>query len=290
MNQNKLELRTNYLDDPDAKAAFMAFIKDIHGLDFAEWNDRGFWDPAFTPFSFFDGDRVVSSVCMYPQRTILNGRETSLLQISGVGTDPEFRLQGLNRELTETGLAWASGKHEGVFLFSDEEAIPYYEKQGFHSIDEFIHVITPEPRSLRKGAVRLIPDDERDLRRIQSFVEARVPVSQKFFMLNPRLVMFHVLYVVRNAIFEIPDLNCLVFCRRKGGVLSIYDIIGEQIPSFDELHPYLADPSDETIEFHFSTDRLGLAEVEKRVIQGNDPMVKAGFPILDPVFPSTSRA
>jgi len=290
IDKSKLELRTSYWDDPQAKTAFIKFILDIHGLDFSEWNERGFWDPAFTPFSYFNGDRVVSSVCLYPQKAIIYGRETTLLQVSSVGTHLAFRKQGLNRELTEAGLGWAEGKHEGVFLFSDDEAIPYYEKQGLQSIEEFMHVIRPEPTPRRAGAVQLFPDDETDLRRIQSLVEDRAAVSREFFMFNPRLVMFHVLYFVRDAVFEIPDLDCLVFCRRKNGILSIYDIIGTRIPLFEELYPYLADQSDKAVEFHFSTDLLDVAPVEKKAIIGNHPMVRPGFPVQDPIFPYTSRA
>ena len=47
-----------------------------------------------------------------------------LAQISGVGTRPGWRRRGLNRHLTEVALDWARGKHEGVFLFSSDEAIP----------------------------------------------------------------------------------------------------------------------------------------------------------------------
>ena len=123
-----LKLRTHYWDDSDAKAAFKQFILKIHGLDFSEWDSSGYWDHAYTPFSFFDGDTVVASVCVYLLKAVLNGENTRVAQISGVGTLPEWRRRGLNRQLTDIGLAWAQGKHQGVFLFSDTDAIPYYEK------------------------------------------------------------------------------------------------------------------------------------------------------------------
>lgn len=288
--ESKLIIRSHYWDDAKAKAAFKKFILNIHGLDFTEWDTLGFWDPTFTPFSYFEGDRVVSSVCVYPLRAIIDGKETKLLQISSVGTHPDFRRRGLNKKLTEAGLAWAEGKHEGVFLFSDDEAIPYYERQGFKLIDEFIHVCRPMPTPFRQGAVRLDPENTNDLKRIQGFVENSIPISSKLSTINPRLVMFHVLYFMRDAVFEIPDLDCLVFFKRKDGKLSIYDIIGSQIPVFDDLYPYLADGTDRLVEFHFHTDQLDLTDVKEKLIKGNNTMVKPGFPIRDPVFPYTSRA
>jgi len=66
----------------------------------------------------------------------LNGENTRVAQISGVGTLPEWRRKGLNRQLTDIGL--------------------------------------------------------------------------------------------RDCLFEIPDLDCLVFCERENDILSIYDIGGRE--------------------------------------------------------------
>jgi len=39
-----LKLRTHYWDDREALAAFKLFVLNIHGLDFSEWEARGYWD------------------------------------------------------------------------------------------------------------------------------------------------------------------------------------------------------------------------------------------------------
>ena len=206
-----LKLRTHYWDDPDAKAAFKQFILKIHGLDFSEWDSFGYWDHAYTPFSFFDGDTVVASVCVYLLDAVLNGENTRVAQISGLGTLPQWRRRGLSRQLTDIGLCSVQGKHQGVFLFSDTDAIPYYEKCGFNAVNEYVETTKIDPVSNCGGAVKLDPGSEQDLDRIYEYAKARVPVSQKFSVLNARLTMFHVLYGLRDCIFEIPDLDCLVF-------------------------------------------------------------------------------
>ena len=60
-----LVLRSHYWDDRRAKDAFKAFLLDIHNLDLTLWDEAGFWDDHYTAFSLFDGERVVSSVCLY---------------------------------------------------------------------------------------------------------------------------------------------------------------------------------------------------------------------------------
>ncbi len=285
-----LELKTHYWDDPDAWEAFRTFILDIFGLDFAQWKSCGYWDPAYAPFSFFDGDRIVASVCVYLLDAVVNGKNTCVAQISSVGTLPEWRHQGLSRQLTDTGLQWAQGKHDGVILFSAEEATSYYKHCGFSPVDEFVETTRVSPVSNRAGAVKLDPGVEQDLDRIYEYARTRVPVSDRFGVLNPKLVMFHVLYRLRECIFEIPDLGCLVFCQRSKRILSIFDIVGQQVPGFEEIYPYVAGEDDAVVEFHFATDKLGLTDISSRKLVGNNPFVRGGFPVDRPVFLFTARA
>ncbi|MCP3994630.1 MAG: GNAT family N-acetyltransferase [bacterium] len=285
-----LELKTHYWDDAEAWEAFRKFIVDIFGLDFAQWKSCGYWDHAFTPFSFFDGDRLVASVCIYLLDAVVNGKNTCIAQISSVGTLPEWRRKGLSRQLTDIGLQWAQGKHDGLFLFAAEEAIPYYEHCGFRAVDEFVETTRIRPVSNRAGAVKLDPGVEQDLDRIYEYARTRTPVSDRFSFLNAKLVMFHVLYRLRACIFEIPDLDCLVFCERSRGILSVFDIVGQRVPGFEEIYPYVAGENDAVVEFHFAADKLGLTDTATRKLIGNNPFVRGAFPIDRPVFPFTARA
>ena len=282
-----MELRTAYWDDRDSREAFQRFILDIHNLDFNAWEEAGYWDDAYRPFSWFQDGEVISSVCIYSLPAVIDGRRTKVAQISGVGTLPEYRRCGLNRELTAAGLQWAAREHEGVFLFSDVDAVPYYERCGFTAMDEYLPTVEIEPVPRQGAAVLLGPPDQDRIRR---FAERTAAVSRKFAVGNWKLFMFHALYTLRDRIWEIPDLECLVCFRRSGATLMIYDILGESIPTFERLYPYISAPTDRTVEFHFHTDRLGLGESGRRELIGNNLFVKPGFPVDEPVFPYTSRA
>jgi len=286
----ELTLRTEYWDDPGALEAFKEFILKIHGLDFSEWESAGYWDDAYTPFSFFEGDTVVASVCIYLLDAVVQGETTRVAQISGVGTLPERRRKGLSRQLTDVGLEWARGRHDGVFLFADTDAIPYYLRCGFTPIDEYVEIVEVTPVLNCGGAVRLDPGRKQDLDRIYEYAKRRAPVSDKFSVLNEKLVMFHALHGLRDKVYEIPDLKCLVFHKRAEGCLSIFDIVGERVPTLTDIYPYIAHENDRYVETHFFADKLGLNETEIRLLPGNNPFVKAAFPVEKPVFPYTSRA
>jgi len=285
-----LTLRTDYWADPEARAAFKAFLIDIFGLDLSTWESAGYWDPSFRPFSFFHRGEVIASVCLYLLDAIIEGKPARLAQISSVGTRPQWRGRGLNRELTGKALDWARGKQEGVFLFANAEAIPFYRTCGFRPIEEYLEMLTVEPATPRAGAVRLDPAKEQDREKIFAAARGRAPLSDRFSVMNANLVMVHALYWLKDDLYEIPDLECVVFCRSQEGRLSLFDLIGRRIPPFEELYPYLAERGDTLVEFHFFTDKLGLEKTTVRPLRGNHPFVKDPFPLSRPVFPYTSRA
>ena len=285
-----LETRSEYWDDREAREAFKEFILEIHRLDFEQWESAGYWDHAYTPFSFFQDGKVIATVCIYLLEAVVHGEATRMVQISGVGTRPGWRRQGLNRELTQMGLRWAQDRSNGVFLFADPGAIPYYERCGFSALAEFAEFTDARPVQQRKGAVKIDPGTQSARDRIYEYARQRTPVSDRFFVGNARLLMFHALYDLQDHIYEIPDLDCLVFFARDEGCLRLYDVVGERVPSLEELYPYLADPSDETIEFHFHADKLGVDGVQRRPLLGNDPFTRGQFPVENPVFPYMSRA
>jgi len=285
-----LKLETHYWDKPSAKSAFKKFILDIHGLDFSAWDKAGFWDKAHTPFSFFKNGQIISSISIYLLDAIISGRSTRLVQISGVGTSSEWRKLGLSRELTNIGLEWAKEKHEGIFLFADEDAIPYYEKTGFNALDEYIQIIRVVPQPSNGRIIKLDPAKASDLDEIYRYARQRAPLSDIFSIMNAKLLMFHVLYFLKDHIYAIPDLNILISFKHEQGMLKIFDIIGAQIPKFEDIYPYISSPESDVIEFHFHTDKLDISAVETKRLSGNHLFVRSGFPLQEPVFPYTSRA
>ena len=98
-----LAVKTRYWDDPKARGAFQEFVLEIHGLDFSRWESGGYWDHAYIPFSFFEGDTIVSSVCIYLLDAVIDGEATHLAQVSGVGTLPEWRHRADKLGLDERG-------------------------------------------------------------------------------------------------------------------------------------------------------------------------------------------
>ena len=232
-------LRTTYWQDPAARRSFQDFIKQIFGLDFSRWDTAGYWDDDYSPYSYFSDERVVSSLCIYTMHARVNGRACKVAQVSGVGTLPEYRRQGLNRRLHEVALAKALAEHEFAFLYADDDAVPFYRKRGFRPVAAYAAVV-PLPAVEPDHDIEKLDTSDATVRdSLYRLACARAPVSQVFSNANPKLVMYHLLYRLRSHAWRIPALDAVVLMKRDGEKTVVYDILARELPRFEELAPFL---------------------------------------------------
>lgn len=275
-----LEYREDYGHDPRARSAFNDLILAIHGLDFTRWVERVGWDPDFVLFSWFRGDEVVAGTAIYSVDLRLGGAWVRTAQISSVGTRPAWRRRGLNAELTRRARAWAASRgHRGTFLFSDDDAVGFYAKQGFEERPEWIHDVAVSSAT-RPGARAVEYDAEED--RIRRLVASRTPVSHQLGARCEKLVLFHLLYGNAGDLRYVDDLDLLVASEREGDQLHVYDLIGPELPPWREIEPYVVEDGIETVRFWITPDRLDLTDPQPREERGSRLHVGKG----EALFPS----
>lgn len=284
-------LRTAYWHDPQARQSFKDFILRIHGVDFSDWEAAGYWDEDYSPYSYFAGDRLVASLCIYTMPAVVNGEACTVAQVSGVGTLPEYRLQGLNRRLHEIALADTLAGRRFVFLYADDEAVPFYRKCGFRPVQAHAAVV-PLPETRADAAIEKLDLGERAVREsIYGLACARLPVSRVFATMNPRLVMYHLLYGLRDRIWRIPSIDAVVPMKFDGGTAVVYDILARKLPRFEQLAPFLAAGGAREVEFRFPVDQLQVPDFRLRELAGENVHVMGAFDLgPQPVFPFTSQA
>lgn len=288
-----LTFRSRYWDDRPAREAFQRFLIDIHGLDLGLWERRGFWDhEGYLPFSLFDGDLVVASLCVYSLRGVIDGEPRRIGQFSGVGTAPELRRRGLNRWLTERALANLGPTHDGFFLFSAPDAVPFYRRCGFAPLMQRAAVIRVDAPLARPGARCLDLDRAADLDLLVSLARERTPVSRVLGVHSTNLLMFHVLYAFRDRVWYLPDLDVVVLFGVADGRLTLVDVIGREMPTFADLHPYLPAESHREVRFGFAPDRLDVHVDETVALEDDHTHVWPGLtlPRGEPMFPHTAHA
>jgi GNAT superfamily N-acetyltransferase len=292
MSKDTLTYRAHYFDDPVHRTEFKRFMHMIHQLDLTVWEQYGFWDPAcYTPFSIFDGARIVSTVNIFTMDLVVQGQVRRVGQISGVGTDPAYRRQGLARHLTGAALEWAARTCEGFFLFASDEAVALYQLCGFVPVREAAPVLAVTPPRSRSGLRRLYTANDEDRALIHRLARERAPVSRVLGVLTPSLLMYHCLNGMRDHIGYVAELDVLVLFRTDGRRLTLFDVVGPAVPSFEELHPYLAAYPHQEVLLQFEPDLMGVVP-QVRVPQANNAHVRAPFamPAENCVFPFVAQA
>lgn len=287
-----MHYRSNYFGDPAAKAAFKDFAREIFGLDFTPWEERGLWDDAYVPYSIFDGDTVVANICVYPSDMTVGGSRRSGLELLTVGTLPDWRGRGLQRRIWETIRAQEVPRHDFVFLFT-ESAAGLYEKLGLQRQPEFFHRLarSPRPSSSPINSRKLDPDESDDYRILTSLAHDRVPVSRKIGFQNPKLLLFMLIGPYRNDLHYLPDLDAIVVIESAEDAIRIHDIVGRSMPTLASIEGFLAQFQAQQIDFLFCPDQLGPVETTDLPLVEDTLMTSADFSMpTHTLFPFSIRA
>ena len=184
-----LTFRTYFCDQLELRTELIRFIKQIHNLDLTLLDKQGYWDRNFRPFSYFDGDRMVANACLFTMDMRVNGKDCKVAQLSGVGTDPDYRQKGLAYELDIKLMEWARETHDFFYLFADIEAFRLYEKCGFRRVVEHKSRIKIDGCEQSGNIRKLDSSSKDDLDLIYRIACERTPASNLFGVNRPNLLM-----------------------------------------------------------------------------------------------------
>lgn len=288
----ELTYRDNYCRTAGLKEIFKRFLVKMFGLDLTLWDQLGFWDFDYRPFSYFSDGEMIANVCLYSMDMLVAGERCRVGQISAVATASDFRREGFSRDLIHRALEWAAADHDFYFLFADEGAFGFYEACGFRSVEERRPRIEIEGRSPSNGAEHLdtLRTDHTAL--IYRLAQTRSPVSDQLGVLNDKLLMYWCLYGHRDHLYYVADLDALIICARQGSALHVYDVIASTVPPFADFYPYICSTEDDQVEFHFMVDKLQLDSYDHVAVEGSGTHLMGPFPLEEMpfVFPATAQA
>lgn len=88
-------------------------------------------------WGWFDGDKLVSQVAVYPMKVRIFNRTYDMGGLTGVGTYPEYANQGLMHKLLDQALKNMKEKNQTIsYLYP--YSIPYYRRKGWEIISDKI--------------------------------------------------------------------------------------------------------------------------------------------------------
>lgn len=289
----RIEYRSHYFNDPGAKASFERCAQKIFGLDFTRWKNRDLWDPRYRPFSAFVDGECVASLCVYPSEMSVAGESKLGAQLLTVGTLPEYRSRGIQRELWDRASAWIRRECDFAFLFTDDSAAGLYTRLGLRRQPEFSELI-PCPQSAHPAPPRfqkLHLERDADFATIERLARARVMVSDRLGFWNPNLLLFMFLYFYQSWSYYLEDLDAVIVAEEATDRLRLHDVVASEMPRLSDLERFLAHFQKKEIEFLFCTDRLGAGPAKKRPVEDSVLFVSDDFALDgDFVFPYSIRA
>jgi len=289
-----IKYRTHYFDDPIAKASFKGYAETVFGLNFSLWESKGLWDnEQYIPFSAFDDETCIASICVYPVEITIDGRKERWAQLLTVGSLPEYRGQGLHYELWSRAKDWIKQNCKLTFLFTNDDTIGFYKKLGFKHQQEYFDSITLDANddSFQMLFRKLNLKEEKDYSLATRLAHRRIPVSEKLGYYNPNLLLFMLLYPYSDWLYYIGPIDAIIIVQQEEDKIRIHDIIAEKMPSFNSLKGFLLSFGKESIDFLFCTDQLNLPITTKHLVENSPLMVTQNFNYSsDYLFPFSIRA
>lgn len=93
------EMISDYKDNKMYRDSFNKLAESTFDINFEEWFRSGFWNDKYVCYSYIDNNEVISNVSINKMNLIYQGENYSALQIGTVMTHPNYRGQGLAKNL-----------------------------------------------------------------------------------------------------------------------------------------------------------------------------------------------
>ncbi|HEY0826995.1 MAG TPA: GNAT family N-acetyltransferase [Bacilli bacterium] len=254
----KLELATNYsLDDTKREKLFPLFEK-VFGVKVDTLKDfykRGFWNPTYRPYTFFDTGRAVANVSMFSLPISIHSTLVNAAGIQSVMTDPDYRRQGLMKHLLEKMLKDIDQEYELAFLYTETPSL--YTPFRFRQVQE--HYFEKSTKYIpKKGNNTLRKMDYfevQDLQIMRKLFLQNTPISRCFAPITYDSSFFFNMYDrhFQQKVYYSAELQVMIVFEVEGETLKLYDIIGGRPPSLEEIYSQIPTPF-KRVELFFSPD------------------------------------
>lgn len=251
------EMISDYKDNKMYRDSFNKLAESTFDINFEEWFRSGFWNDKYVCYSYIDNNEVISNVSINKMNLIYQGENYSALQIGTVMTHPNYRGQGLAKNLLNHVIAKYEDQYDFLYLFANDTVLDFYPKFGFGRIEE--SSFTVDACNLKKKASKLKklnPDNKTDFQLISRIVSKRAPLSNILDVKESEdLLMFYVLIALKNELYYLEELDVIILMEQEGTDLYVLDILSTKKLDVVEVLSYLSTKKIETIHLLFTPEK-----------------------------------
>lgn len=238
--------------------AFLRYVPRVFPrISFRRWYEYGGWDERYVAFAIAEGDRIVASASVTRMDILLKGERIRGWQLGAVGTEPERRKSGLQREIMPRLLEHVPAS-ELVFLFANHHVLDFYPRFGFRRVRDCMFEIetrTVEPSSSQLRVLDLESADDRAL--LQRVAAKAAPVTTDFGAEKyGQTVLWYWCNFFPNGVRYLPEEDVILVVEQGDDVLRIHDVLAEGELDLRSLLPRLITAPIHKLEFSFTPKRF----------------------------------
>jgi predicted N-acetyltransferase YhbS len=237
--------------------AFVRFIPRVfRTISFEQWYALGGWPAGYRAFVILDGDEIVANVAVQKMHLIVRGQSQVGWQLGAVGSIPDVRGRGLQRQLLTHVLAQLDPS-ELVFLFANEDVLDFYPLFGFRRVSEWVYSvdmhIEPQPNMLRRLSVESSADRELMLR----IAAGAQPVTERFGATDYGGILFwYWTNFHHDDFYYHADDDAIVIAEEDFEVLRVLDVVAARPVDLASYLPQLLSSPVDHVEFGFTPEKL----------------------------------
>ena len=221
----QMELVHDYMRDSRLRHGLNTLAQQIYGFDFEAWVQDGYFAGDYIPYSFVEDGKILSNASANRMRFMQNGAEKHYIQIGTVMTSESHRHQGLARKLVEHIIETYENQCDGIYLFSNLDALDFYRKIGFQEGLQYQYALK-EPVVGSSSSSRFQPVDRQDQQVRQKYTDAvrSCAVHGSLEQLNKfGLQMFYTAQL--SNVYYADDIDCFAVMELSDGTLTLQSVI-----------------------------------------------------------------
>lgn len=221
--QDKYIFRKAYQKDDSLRKSYNELAGKIYELSFEDWFLNGFWGDKYIPYSLFHQDKVVANIAVSKIDLLVKRKQKHYIQLGTVMTEPEYRSQGLSRNLMEIILE-EYRTCDGIFLYANQSVLDFYPRFNFLPAKEYKY--TGKLSTQQAGSALKVPMlCRKDWEHFLAEKNARTPLGVVEVQ-NDELLMFYLTRFMKDNVFYIEQTDAYVVAETEGDTLLLHAAYG----------------------------------------------------------------
>ena len=226
-----MELISDYMRADTYRHMLNELTRNTFGFDFEGWVTKGYFEGEYIPYSLIEEGRMLSNVSANRMKFLQNGEEKYYIQIGTVMTAEDHRKQGLASRLIKHVISEYENKCDGIYLFGNLDAIGFYEKMGFKTVNEYKYFVKNEfvSENDSKEAFQPISDMGDEVKRHYLDMVRNCLDLSSFAQTNKYgLQMFYTGDFAN--VFYAKDIDCFIVLEQEDGTILQSVLCKESVP------------------------------------------------------------